>query len=279
MVLFFTLPPSWIPYPFVLINAHRPERGLSYLAKHGRAVQAVIVDSGVEIFRNPNVKDYPGGSEAWIARLVRLYSSVRALAPNATVYVTCPDMPDDYNPGSLWLSEKVTNIERTAENVRLCTSRYPSVGWLIPIQGHHRDPSSLLTSIEYYWNMGVFDRYSYFAVANLCVEVDVDLIHRSVLAVRKRLRELGVLDRVRLHIFGLKIAALRKVRELIHSFDSMSWTRPVDSYAYRIRNASAKNEQERTVFFCRYVWRLLKHYGVEIPAETLYRCAGIGGKA
>jgi len=276
MVLFFTLPPDKIPYTFILINAHRPERGLSYIARHRKTVLTVIVDSGVEIFRRDGVKDYPGGSKAWISHLVRLYNTVRSLVPDATVFVTCPDYVDDYVPRSLWLSDKITNIERTVENVRLCTTQYPHVNWLIPIQGHYRNLGSLLRSIDYYWEMNVFDKHSYFAIANLCVEVDVDLIHRSVLAVRRKLRDLGVLDRVNLHIFGLKIVALRKVGDSIFSFDSVGWTKPVDKVVRSVRNASAKNERERTLFFCRYIWRLFKFYGVDIPPESLEVCGGIG---
>jgi hypothetical protein len=57
-VRFFTLPPSGVYWPYVLINANRPERGLRYLRRWGR-VEVVIVDSGVEIFRDPSVRDYP----------------------------------------------------------------------------------------------------------------------------------------------------------------------------------------------------------------------------
>jgi len=123
--------------------------------------------------------------------------------------------------------------------------------------------------------MGLFDRFKYFAVANLCVEPDGSVIHSSVLAVRKALRDLGVLDEVRLHIFGLKIQSLKKIKGLIHSFDSTAWTRPVDSAARRIRNASCKTERERIAFFCRYVWRLKTIYGVEIPQESLDECKRI----
>jgi len=275
-MIFYTLPPRAIPYPFILINANNPEAGLSFIAEHWRNIKSIIIDSGVEIFRDPRVKEYPGGAKAWILRLVQLYRRIIKIVPNAHVVVTCGDYPDDYNPGSLWINEKVTNVERTAENVRLCTSLFPDVNWLIPVQGWYRNPAGLLLSIEYYWNMGVFDRYRHFAIANLCVEVDTDLIHRSVLAVRRRLKELGVLDRVSLHIFGLKIAALRKIKDLIHSFDSTAWTRPVDSRVRKIRNASCKTERERIAFFCEYVKRLKVVYGVEIPDSTLESCRRLG---
>jgi len=272
LVVFYTLPPKEVPYPYILINANNPELGIQYIVRHWRHVKSVIIDSGVEIFRSPDVKDYPGGARIWIFRLVQLYRRVTKLAPNAHVVVTCPDYPDDYNPGSLWINDRVTNIERTVENVKLCTELHPGVNWLIPVQGHYRKPETLIASIDYYWNMGVLDRYRYLAVANLCVERDVSILHRSVLTVRVRLKELGVLDGTRIHIFGLKINALRRIRNDIHSFDSTAWTRPVDSAVRAIRNASAKTQWERIVFFCRYLWRLKNLYGVEIPQESLDRC-------
>jgi len=275
MVIFFTLPPRDILYPFVLINAHRPEQGLSYIVDYWRDIYVIIIDSGVEIFRDPKIKDYPYGSRAWIRRLVALYRHVKALAPNSFVLVTCGDFPDDYNPRSLWIDERTTNIERTVENVKICIGEYPDVNWLIPIQGHNKKPISLERSIRYYHDMGLFDRYRYFAVANLCVEPDIDIIYKSVLVVRRALKEIGALDNIELHIFGLKIQALKKVRDMISSFDSTAWTRPVNSRARRIRNASAKNEAERIEFFCEYIKNLFYRYDVDIDPRTLERCGAL----
>jgi len=275
MVIFYTLPPRSIFYPFILINAHRPEQGLNYITDFWRDIYGVIIDSGVEVFRDPNVKDYPYGSRYWIRRLVGLYHHVKSLAPNSFVLVTCPDYPDDYNPRSLWISEEITNIERTVENVKTCISEYPYVNWLIPIQGHYKKPASLLKSIKYYNDLGIFDRFKYFAVANLCVEPDINIIYKSVLVVRRALKEIGVLDNVELHVFGLKIQALKKVKDLIQSFDSTSWTRPVNSIARRIRNASAKSENERKIFFCEYIKALFYKYDVDIDPRVLERCGAI----
>jgi hypothetical protein len=61
MIKFFTTPPK--PYPYILINAKNPD--FSYL----NSASEVIIDSGVEMFRDPSVKDYP---EDWERRLVNL---------------------------------------------------------------------------------------------------------------------------------------------------------------------------------------------------------------
>lgn len=275
MVLFFTLPPLSVPYPYILINANRPENGLRYLRMHRRFVRAVIIDSGVEIFRDPRIKDYPGGAEEWIRHLVRLYRRVRQLLGDSVeIRVTCPDYCDDYHPRALWISEEITNVERTVDNVLRCVDSYPDVPWLIPIQGWSRDVRGLLRCLELYERSDIVYRFDYFAVANLCVEPNTDIIHRSVLAVytwfaqRRR-------DRMpRLHVFGLKIAALRKVRRYIHSFDSTAWTRPVSKRLHEKYPFSAKNEEQRKLFFCEYLKHLERH-GVETPRIAGDVCRGV----
>jgi len=268
MIRFYTLPPYRIPYPHILINANEPDEGVRYIKRHRNAIRAVIIDSGVEIFRDPHVKEYPGGPRAWAKRLVRLYSKVGALVPDAEVYVTALDYPDDYHPGNLWLSDMITNVERTIENVKMCIKEYPDVRWLIPVQGHYRDPASLAVSLTTYDLLGVLERYNYVALANLCVEPDVNLIRLSVMVASKTLSMLGV--KARIHVFGLKIASLRDVNRMIYSFDSTAWTRPVNKHARRVRDASAKTEKEREQFFCHYVRHLSKY--VQPPRETLEAC-------
>ena len=105
MIRFYTLPPSDVNWPHILINANNP--ALSYIRKHRKAIKSVIVDSGIEIFRNPEVKDYPKGH---IYRIVKLHNYLRRILPDAEVYVTVPDYCDDYHPGSLWLSSEITKI-------------------------------------------------------------------------------------------------------------------------------------------------------------------------
>jgi len=268
MTRFYTLPPHRIPYPHILINTNEPDEGLRYVKRHRDNIKAVIIDSGVEIFRDPHVKDYPGGSRAWIKRQVRLYSKVKVLLRDAEVYAVTPDFPDDYNPRSLWLSDTVTNVERTVENVKMCVKEHPEVEWLIPVQGHYRDPASLAVSLSTYYALGVLERYNYIALANLCVEPDVNLIRLTVLVAHKFLSMTGL--KARIHVFGLKVASLRDVNRMIYSFDSTAWTRPVNKHARRVRDASAKTEKEREQFFCHYIRHISKY--VQPPRETLEAC-------
>ena len=229
---FYTLPPidGW---PYVLINVNRPN--LSYVRRNWKDVKSVIIDSGVEIFRNPRVKDYP---PSWWDRLISIYYEVRPWVRE--VWVTVPDYPDDYHPRNLWIGDK-TNIERTIENIIHALDHYPEVNWLIPIQGWNSDPRSLSLSVEYLEALGVIGERNYFAIANLCVESQSDIIVKSVGIVR------SLLPSKRLHVFGIKLNALRKVCHLIDSFDSFAWTRPVKAPGH-----SAKNLVERRQYF--YDW-------------------------
>lgn len=235
MVKFYTLPP--IPWRWVLINAHKPN--LSYIRRHWKHIESVIIDSGVEIFRDPKVKDYPDG---WVDRLIGIYNAVRTYVKD--VMVTVPDYPDDYHPGSLWLNGK-TNIERTVDNIVKVLDLHPDVNWLIPIQGHNRAPRSIALSIRYLEELGILKSRDYYAVANLCVEPKTSLIVKTVSLAR------NLLPDKKLHVFGVKLKALRLIGHLIDSFDSFAWTRPVKGPGH-----SAKTTQERLAYFMDWLKRL-----------------------
>jgi len=236
------LPPDRVPYPFILMNANRPSEGLRYIRRHHSVVRSVIIDSGVEIFRNPLVKDYPGGH---LSRLVKLYHRVKQLV--GEVYVTCPDYPDDYHPRSLWLSGEITNIERTLLNIEECLCNWPSVNWLIPVQGHYRDPDSVVRAVRLLDSWGVVDRYGYFAVANLCVEKRRDVMVKTARTVRMLLPD------KKIHVFGLDMPTALKLRGVIDSFDSMAWTFPRGRGGH-----SCKNTRERIEYFKAYLEKLNK---------------------
>ncbi|MCD6411524.1 MAG: hypothetical protein J7L20_03755 [Thermoplasmata archaeon] len=219
IIKFFTLPPYRISWPYVLINARNYEGGLRYIRKHKNAVKAVIIDSGIEIFRNPRIKDYP---KDWVYRLLMIYKMVKKEVPHAEVRLTCPDYCDDYHPKSLWLSEEITNIERTVENVRKYYFKYDWVNWLIVVQGHYKKPESVKRCLDLYEELGVLEKHDYFAIGNLCVERSDRIVLKTARIVRRRLRK----DK-KIHVFGMKLGCVRKLQGLINSFDTMAWTRPV----------------------------------------------------
>ncbi|RLI17110.1 hypothetical protein DRO54_11995, partial [Candidatus Bathyarchaeota archaeon] len=57
----------------------------------------------------------------------------------------------------------------------------------------------------------------------------------------------------KLHVFGLKVRALKLVKGIIDSFDITAWTRPVNS---KLGNWSCKNSEERRRFFKAWISRL-----------------------
>jgi hypothetical protein len=246
MLKLFTNPPK--PYPYVLVNVLHPR--LTFL----KYAEEVIIDSGIEIFRDPNVKDYP---KDHISRLIKVYLKVRSVVHPKPIHVTLPDYCDDYHHKALWLSDEVTNIERTVENVLKYTERYDWIPWLPVIQGWNKQPESILRSIKLYREHGIIDKFDYFAIGNLCVEPNADIIYRTVSIARREL------PNKKLHVFGLKLNVIKKVFPLIDSCDTMAWTRPVDSSLNA--NHSCKTTAERIKFFDRW----LKKFNEIIAQQTL----------
>jgi hypothetical protein len=239
-VKFFTTPPR--PWPYLLINANCPD--LRYL-KHA---EEVIIDSGVEVFRDPKVKDYP----KWhLERLVSLYIKVVGSVGGGRVLATALDYPDDLSPGSLWADGR-TNVERTVESVVRCLERYPWVDWLVPIQGRYRDPESVLECIDLYRERGV--KLSRVGVANLG---DDSSTVRAVRLVRRELPSASV------HVFDLSLPALRRVYSLIDSFDSMAWG--------KVFTRLARSREDLRQFFDAWLAKL------ERVAEEVERCRTLEG--
>jgi hypothetical protein len=251
---FYTLPPAEVPYPFVLVNAHRPEPGLAYLERHRGIVESVIIDSGVEVFRDPRVKDYPGGYAGWVERLVGLYDRVRALVRGGEVYVTAPDYPDDYHPRGLWVGGK-TNVERTIESILYAIREHPGVPWLIPVQGHYEDPKSIVGSLEKYEEAGILgwaaSRTRYIAIANLCVSRRCATIRETLRLASTWLAMHGYQAgkrSLRCHVFGPAANCVRQARLYLDSWDSTAWTRPRAPGGW-----SAKTSSERVYLFLSFI--------------------------
>ncbi len=256
MVRFYTLPPVEIPYPYVLINANNPGNGLRYIIRNRGFIESVIIDSGVEIFRNPAIKDYPSGH---VEKLVNLYKRVKSIVSDGEVYVTVPDYPDDYNPKSLWINGK-TNIERTLDNILYALNSYSEVKWLIPVQGHYRSPKSIIYALELYQRHDV-PLNDYIAIANLCVEDRVMIVNETVRLAWNWLWRNGYYN-TRIHVFGPDTRSIYEIGKYIYSYDSMAWTRPRGSHGW-----SAKSASERAYLFITY---LVKHSRIiDLPSLPL----------
>jgi len=241
MVRFYTTPPTEIPYPYVLINARNP--ALDYIIANRKFIRAIIIDSGVEMFRDPKIKDYPKG---WFNHLLGLFRRVTRITSNAIVWVTVPDYPDDYHPRALWTNGK-TNIERTLDNIVYALSSYPEVNWLVPIQGHNKQPSSVIYALELYDKHDIpLNRL--LAIANLCVEKSDKIMVLTIKQAHNWLMHNGIMPKI--HIFGPDVGAVKKAREYIYSFDSTAWTKPRVSGSW-----SAKDNKERVWLFITWLYR------------------------
>ena len=126
------------------------------------------------------------------------------------------------------------------------------------IQGHNKDPSSVFKSIRYYDELGILKERDYYAIGNLCVENNIKIIYETVKNVYKTLSD------KKIHVFGLKLNALRKIMTMIYSFDSFAWTRPVDTSLKA--NYSAKNRSQRIKFFEKW---LEKYYKIVSSGKPL----------
>jgi len=261
-VVFYTLPPIDLDYPYILCNLNSFGEGYRYIRKHFRSIRSVIIDSGIEIFRDPNVKDYPKDIEY---RLVRSYNKAVQFCSNT--YITVPDYCDDHHPKSLWINEKITNIERTVKNVEYYTSKY-DFNWLIPIQGHYKKPETVFRCLNLYDKIDIFEKYRYFAVGMLCIENDKKIIQKTLSNVREILPH----KKYKIHVFGLKLKALKYVSHLINSFDSMAWTRPVNNSIKKyfqdrknrsVRTAcSLKGKVMEKIYFEQYIKTISKYLNI-----------------
>ena len=128
--------------------------------------------------------DYP---KNWIYRILKIYNKVRRIIPHANIMATCPDYPDDYYPRRLWINNEITNIERTLQNVIEYTEKFDYVNWLISIQGWSRQPKSVIKSIKLYHEYGILNEFDYFAIGNLCTELNTTLTCQTIQIVRREL--------------------------------------------------------------------------------------------
>jgi len=241
MVVFFTIPPSRIRWPWILVNQFNVHNesveifwtadgkritikadsyGWSYILAHRTSIELVLLDSGVErMFKKPNPPtDYPPQYEKmWYESALRLAK----LFGKNSIIVTIPDFPDDYvevwgREHVLWKNGK-DNIERTVENVVHYWDKYCTKNefiCLVPVQGHYEQPESIVKSIKMLHDYGIIREAKHFGIANLCTTKKVSIIVRTVRIARQHLRDKWI------HVFGPSLSAVRDLVLYVNSFDS-----------------------------------------------------------
>jgi len=258
-VRLYTYPPHRVFWPYIIINGNKPK--FHVIRKYRSKIKSVIIDSGVEMFRNPNIKEYPGGPEKWVRHLIRLYIKVREYGVREA-YIIIPDYPDDYvdswgREHNLWINGK-TNVDRTIENIQYVVKHYGKYPWIVPIQGYYMCPSSIGETIERLWSLGILDEYNYVAIANLCTTRNIQITEKTVRTAHMKLRN------HKIHVFGPSIIAVSRIYRYIHSFDSVAFSRPVGSLRKRGYRWSCKNERERELYFRAWIDTVMNKYRIPI---------------
>jgi hypothetical protein len=205
----YTLPPYQdIRYPYLIVNAYW-RRSLEYV---GRDTLSVIVDSGVHsVFERLKMVEYPGGWKRWIGRVAAAYARCRGRGAGE-VYAVVPDYPSDY-PGN----PVPDNVERTIRNIEYALDEYPSIRWILPVQGRPNSISSIARTIERLEEMGFLSRTDYVAIAPTCVARSVRFLRRLALTARQLLPD------HRIHMFGVTVRAWPALSRLVDSVDTVNF--------------------------------------------------------
>jgi hypothetical protein len=213
-MIVYTRPPyPDIKYPHLIVNVF-DESSFRYV--NPKYVESVIIDSGVHsIFHRHKLKEYPGGYQAWIGKVVRWWSSIRNLIDE--VYAVIPDYPSDYEDNQI-----DDNVERTIRNIEYAVRRYPDVKWIVPIQGKKDDVVSVVKMYEYVVDMGVLDRYDYIAIAPTCVTRTIKFLSDVAVIMRKRVKQIENNKRyIKIHMFGTDMRSWKHIVRYIDSTDTI----------------------------------------------------------
>jgi len=241
MVIFFTIPPISIKWPWILVNQFNvfgeaveiswnangnrimiktDSYGLRYLLTHRSYIELVLLDSGVErLFRRPEPAiDYPPEYEKiWLRnteKLIKIFGKDK-------VIVTIPDYPDDYvnvwgREHALWKDGK-DNIERTIENIIYYWDKYCTnlgIRCLIPVQGYYNNPSSISKSVKLLHKYGLVKEGEIFGIANLCTTKRTYVIVEEVRIARNLLCDKWI------HVFGPSLKSVKDLSRYVDSFDT-----------------------------------------------------------
>ena len=252
----YTTPPYTIPWPYIITNPRRRRWILSYLRKHKKHIGSIIIDSGVEIFRSRN-GEYPGGSEKWFGRMLELKKAISSIV-DAEIWVVSPDYPSDY-PGN----PIPNNIERTLRVLRWVEKTHGTEGVIAVVQGKpiwmDQNLETFIWALKQYREAGVLKKYGYVALGTVCTLSSIRLRgireETAITWIKKSVELLRRETNSKIHVFGLWLRALRTVKNMITSFDSQAWTRPVTRKLKK--NWSAKNTREREQYFWAWVERYL----------------------
>jgi hypothetical protein len=200
-------------YPYIIVNVF-DETSFRYI--NPKTTRSVIIDSGVHtVFHRLELKEYPGGYQAWIAKVVKWWNTVRARVSG--VYAVIPDYPSDYENNPI-----DDNIERTVRNIEYAVAKYPDVRWIIPIQGKKDDVVSVIKTFDQVVDMGVLERYDYIAIAPTCTTRSIQFLRDVAALIWKRVKQIEKnRRRIKVHMFGTNMKAWRYIAPYVDSTDTI----------------------------------------------------------
>jgi hypothetical protein len=213
MIVYSRPPYPDMKYSYLLVNVF-DESSFRYV--NPKYLKSVMIDSGVHsIFHRYRLKEYPGGYQAWITKVVRWWNFVRTLVDE--VYVVVPDYPSDYEDNQI-----DDNVERTIRNIEYAITRYPNVRWVIPIQGKKDDVISVVKTFEYVADMGILDKYDYIAIAPTCTTRNIKFLRDVAVLIWKRVKRFEKNNRhIRIHMFGTDMKSWSHIAYYIDSTDTI----------------------------------------------------------
>ena len=227
MIRFYTLPPSGVEWPYLLVNPR------NYKELFRRSFSHAILDSGVLIFVDPEIKDYP----CWFLKEYPFKARILTNVFGDKLWVTIPDLPDDYNPGQFG-----DNVEKTLERIEEFLA-FEGVNWLPVIQSRYLNRFSFLESCKR--TRDIIGNYPRVAIGTVCKCRNLDFIEYCCVTARRFFPKSWI------HAFGLTLHALPRIVGVINSFDSLAYSFPRNPGGH-----SCKNQAERVQFFHAYIDRV-----------------------
>jgi hypothetical protein len=170
----------------------------------------LFLDSGAQQFYSRFDRSYPYTAKQYLDF---------ALSIGADLIATL-DMPlDILMPRGLSVGE---GVRRTVELGVELVARAESMGVLnriVPVLQGYNDPSQWLECLDLYKQHGVIpQKFKLWGIGSLCMARSSRLVGEVVTTIRGALG-----DEARIHVFGISMNSLRRVYNLIDSYDTSAW--------------------------------------------------------
>jgi hypothetical protein len=171
----------------------------------------LFLDSGAQQFYSKfNSLDYPYTPRQYLDLALRVGAD----------YIATLDLPlDILVPRDLSVKEGIRRtVELGVETVALAEDM-GVLGKVVPVLQGYDDPSQWLECLDQYREHGVTpQKFKYWGLGSLCMARSTRLVESVVKAVKRALGK-----NTRIHVFGISMNSLRRVYELLGSYDTSAW--------------------------------------------------------